>query len=149
MRDTIDGVSPRCNVEHWATSYIGKEWKWGGRGPDVFDCWGLVRHVYAARYGVELGNYLETDLKGFFREMNQQIQNADQWTQVDKPFEGAAVAIGGTELYHHVGVYLEADGGLILHSASMRKIRAQSLRALKIEGLSRIAFFKHRHALYS
>lgn len=35
---------------------IGKAFKDGGRGPDVYDCWGLVLEVWR-RFGVELPDY--------------------------------------------------------------------------------------------
>lgn len=34
--------------------YLGKEFEWRGRGPDRYDCWGLVRAIYADCLGIDL-----------------------------------------------------------------------------------------------
>ena len=34
--------------------YVGKPWVSGGRGPDEFDCWGLVKYVMANEYDINL-----------------------------------------------------------------------------------------------
>ena len=37
---------------HWVAPYVGLRFQDHGRGPDTFDCWGLVRHVLAARFDI-------------------------------------------------------------------------------------------------
>lgn len=34
--------------------WIGKQYQHNGRGPELFDCWGLLRAVYKARTGITL-----------------------------------------------------------------------------------------------
>lgn len=41
----------------WASDYIGLPWLPHGRGRDGVDCWGLVRLVYAERFGLQLPTY--------------------------------------------------------------------------------------------
>lgn len=35
-------------------SLIGVPFAYGGRGPDTYDCWGLVQHLYELWHGVRL-----------------------------------------------------------------------------------------------
>ena len=48
---------------HWSVKYIGLPWTAHGRTFGVWDCWGLVRCVYALECGVDLpslsGDYSE------------------------------------------------------------------------------------------
>lgn len=37
----------------WCAKYIGLPFLEKGRGPDGYDCWGLVREVLAAEFGVD------------------------------------------------------------------------------------------------
>lgn len=36
-------------LPEWAGEYVGLPYRDRGRGPDAFDCWGLVRHVLIER----------------------------------------------------------------------------------------------------
>lgn len=39
---------------------IGVKFKYGGRGPETFDCWGLVQECHRRWHGVELPDYRST-----------------------------------------------------------------------------------------
>ncbi len=134
---------------HWAVPYIGLPWVRGARGPDAYDCWGLLVHLYRSRYKTELPDAPHTELKEFARLVTAEVNNPTTWTQVSVPFEGCAVAIGGTEFFHHVGLWLDVDGGKILHCASMKKTVAETLRGLKASGMRRVLFYRHNGAHYS
>jgi cell wall-associated NlpC family hydrolase len=43
----------------WAAPWVGLPYASKGRGPDRWDCYGLVRGVTRARWGVELPMYLD------------------------------------------------------------------------------------------
>lgn len=38
----------------WCAAYIGRPYLWGARGPDAFDCWGLIEDVLRTRFAIEL-----------------------------------------------------------------------------------------------
>jgi cell wall-associated NlpC family hydrolase len=40
------GAEPRADVVNYAVSLLGKPYKSAAKGPDAFDCSGLVYHVY-------------------------------------------------------------------------------------------------------
>ena len=46
-------------IPAWAAEYVGLPFRPHGRGPEGYDCWGLVRRVLADRWGVEPPSYDE------------------------------------------------------------------------------------------
>jgi cell wall-associated NlpC family hydrolase len=131
---------------HWANKYIGKPWSPGATGPDAYDCWGLLCVIYKDQFGVELPHHIaldKTDRRGVIKFVDSEVRNATEWRRVTSPVDGCAVAMGSANKYSHVGVYLEIDGGLILHSAERTGVIAQSISALRASGLGNLIFFKH------
>ena len=51
----------------WWARYIGLPFQDGGRGPHAFDCWGLVRDVYARELAVALPSYGEISARDLVR----------------------------------------------------------------------------------
>lgn len=50
-------ISVRQNIVNEAYRHIGKPYVWGGKGPNSFDCSGLVRYVFLQVTGVNIGDY--------------------------------------------------------------------------------------------
>lgn len=96
---------------------IGKPWVSGACGPDAFDCWGLLRHVLAARRGITLCPHAgvdESGLAGMLRTAEDEC--AAHWERIDQPAHLCGVAMGRGRRIEHVGIWLEEGGGGILHS---------------------------------
>jgi cell wall-associated NlpC family hydrolase len=136
---------------HWAFQYIGKPWVSGARGPDAFDCWGLLYEVYKVRYGVTLPLYDRVSARDILLCTRLISAGAEQveWQRTEAPFEGCAVGLSQNRLFHHVGIYLEVDGGMILHAADKKSTTAQSPATLKSQGWNRIEYFFHHGACYT
>lgn len=131
---------------HWSIQYVGKAWLAGGRGPDAFDCWGLIWEVYRTRYGIELPQYPNMD-PAHHLAVGKAIDagtRAQEWEQVATPFEGCVVAMSQRRIFHHVGLFLNADGGLILHAHDRGNVVAQKRASLTRSGWHKVAYFKHR-----
>ncbi|MCB5411323.1 C40 family peptidase [Pseudogemmobacter faecipullorum] len=67
----------------WWAQYIGIPFRDGGRGPDAYDCWGLLRRIYADQLGVDLPCYGEIsakDLARIAREM-EAGKDRDGWQE--------------------------------------------------------------------
>lgn len=81
---------------------IGKPFRYGGRGPDYFDCYGLVREM-CARQGNPLPDYVtpNTDL-GIAMLL---AEGKKSWEQSPRE-AGAVVAIRVGRLVSHVGFML-------------------------------------------
>lgn len=133
---------------HWSAQYIQKPWVSGARGPDAFDCWGLLRWIYKTRLSIELPAYPGVEAKdsetvaGLIREATTVGPFAQEWHRLSKPVDMCGVAMGINEITH-VGVYLAVDGGLVLHTASRHNCIAQSLKTLRANGYNLIEFYQH------
>jgi len=96
---------PRVNVASLAKSYLGRPYRYGGNGPNAFDCSGYVQFIYR-QLGVELPRTA-----------------AAQWSTlpaVTEPKTGDLVffSFSGNRV-DHVGIYL--GKGLFIHANSYKK----------------------------
>jgi cell wall-associated NlpC family hydrolase len=97
-----------------ATQYIGLPWKFGENGPDAYDCWGLLRHVMMFHFNTYMPEAPIGDAEGCASMFTENVVSGN-WVPIDKPEHGAGVLLRGGRL-PHVGIYLDIDGGGILHS---------------------------------
>jgi peptidoglycan DL-endopeptidase CwlO len=84
----------------WAFSELGKEYVWGGTGPDTFDCSGLTQFVWA-QAGVSIPRV---------------AADQDAWTipvPLSQLSPGDLVFYGTTDI-HHVGIYI--GSGLMINA---------------------------------
>jgi len=94
---------------------IGKPFKDGGRGPEAYDCWGVVLEVFA-RFGIELPDYKICAFEA--AKINEQIDACrNQWEPVEHPATKDApllVVIRNDPVFcNHTGVY--AGYGKFIH----------------------------------
>lgn len=129
---------------HWSTQYLNKPWEAGARGPDAFDCWGIFREVYLRELGIPLAMRQALPLDG------QQVASAVAeemedgcWRRVSKPIDYDGVALSQGLEIHHVGIWIEADGGLVLHALDGRGTVATSLATLARMGYRKIEYYRH------
>lgn len=100
------------SMSRW-DGYVGLPYQDGARGPDAFDCWGLVRWVLAREFGVELPEY------------NYGMDRASRWDaiveaesgfrQVEGPEPGAVVLMQNGNRRPHVGLCIDREH--MLHAA--------------------------------
>lgn len=128
----------------WPQSLIGKKFVSGGRGPDEFDCWGLLRWVYDKHWGISLPEYGGI-LPGTPDATRAIAHGAEmgEWHESKQAVDGCAVGLSKHKIFHHVGVFTALDGGLVVHAYDQTGVVAQSLQSLKMNGWRRIAFFRH------
>lgn len=77
----------------WAGRYIGLPFKERGRGPDVFDCWGLARFMRFEETGVLYPSYVECyeQFDDFTKADAAEhigrviLANMDDWEIVEQP----------------------------------------------------------------
>ncbi len=130
-------------MKDWLKQYIGKLWVAGTYGPSTFDCWGLVWHVSKYCYGREIPKYQN----GFKLGQNGRaelikLETAMHFVQIEKPEDGCFVGLGNGRGIYHVGIYVEADGGLVLHCYNKGRTVAESLVSIKCCGFSKIEFYR-------
>lgn len=124
---------------------LGKPWKPNARGPEAFDCWGLVWWVYREVAGIELPKFVGIDAKDTYRVAKQMHESSvmPPWYQVEHPQHLDVVGMSSNRIIHHVGLYLQADRGLIFHVAAGGSVIAQSAPHLFATGTQTIRFYRH------
>lgn len=129
----------------WAFSYIGKPWKKGAIGPDAYDCWGLVKTVLQRHYHTHVPliilaeNNLKTLLEAFVAHPERR-----RWIPAQKPFDGDVVLLRQSRYPCHVGLWLDVDGGGILHAHQGAGVVFQKEQDLKVMGWSIEGFYRHQ-----
>jgi len=125
---------------HWAVDYIGREWVSGAQGPDTFDCWGFLRYVQRERFGI---NIPVVDLDDVDPRIALRAFNGNrQWLRVSSPQEGDCVRLSySTD--PHVGVWIDADGGGLLHCVEHTGVIFNNLSALRLNGWKRIKYYRY------
>lgn len=105
-------------MSDWWGRYVGLGFADGGRGPLSYDCWGLVRAVYADRLQVDLPSYGEISAHDLVRVARAMGGAKDAgWLAVTEPrvFDVALMRSGrgGCQVVH-VGVMV--DSFRVLHT---------------------------------
>lgn len=77
----------------------------GGRGPDGYDCWGLVLEVYR-RHGIELPDY-NISAKACERISKQMTASRPEWEKLTAPEVPCLVVLKADEYFvQHLGVHI-------------------------------------------
>ena len=98
----------------WVNDYIGIPYLWGGRSRQGLDCYGLVVLVYREQYGIELPDWVgsQMDLRSRAKAIEEAVCSGD-FTVKDRPCEGDFVVCYRSRYSHHIGLHF--SGG-ILHA---------------------------------
>jgi hypothetical protein len=120
----------------WINHYLRACYKDGGRGPDVYDCWGLVRESRAEYLGLSqlpsYGDLRNKNPKDFTRAYRNESAKMEQC----EPQHGAIAAVMRGEICVHVAVVLEVGGILkVLEINPTRGARCIPLRTWRRDHL--------------
>lgn len=120
---------------HWAMNYLGKPWVSGKQGPDAFDCWGLVRYVQRWHYNRELSEiHVDADnVRAVVKEFTSHNERQN-WQAVDAPQDGDCLLLSQSKEPTHVGVWLDVDGGGLLHAVKGTGVVFSSRANIKLMG---------------
>lgn len=122
-------------MPHFANKYIGRPWVAGAQGSDSFDCWGLVRFVLLHEYGYNVPpvninpNNLRDVLSAFHADLAFQA-----FVEVDKPQDGDVVLMRQAKNPVHAGIWLDVDGGGVLHCCRNSGVVFQDASSLNATG---------------
>ena len=117
------------------TGLIGLPWVAGARGPEAYDCWGLFLAVQRQHFGRDLPEIpvdalnLRAVLDAFTAHPERQ-----RWQLVSAAEEGDAVLMRQSRYPIHIGVWLDIDGGGVLHAVRHAGVVFQTLAALEAHG---------------
>lgn len=115
----------------WQADYIGKPWVWRARGPEAFDCWGLVCSAWRVLGGIALPDYLDETPKDLeagdrYRVSSRCLtQGKDIMRPLSTPQPLAICLMRHGSFPSHVGLY--AHGGRIVHACEFKGKIIQSL----------------------
>jgi len=130
-------------MTHFANKYIGRPWVAGAQGADAFDCWGFVRFVLANEYAVSVPpvninpNNLRDVLTAFHKDLAFKA-----FVQVDKPIDGDVVLLRQAKNPVHAGLWLDIDGGGVLHCVRESGVVFQNIRSLNLAGWFLDSFYR-------
>lgn len=133
------------NNSHWASEFLGKKWVSGARGPDKFDCWGLIYFILKTKYKIIVDEYPGI---GYLSGNNEDIyklmaEEADKkWEVLEKPIDGCVCGLSQTKRITHVGLYLDIDGGRVLHSVEKLGVVCQPVSSLLANQFNTIVYYK-------
>lgn len=131
-------------MSHWVEQYIGIPYGKGGTTTDFFDCWGLVRYIQREHFNLDLpiidvdSDNMRQVIKSF--KSNDELHN---WYSVDKPKNGTAVLLSQAQNSSHVGVWIDVDGGKLLHCLQNSGVILSSRANLQTAGWSNIRYYEH------
>lgn len=131
-------------MTHWAVPLIGKPWTQGGTGPDAFDCYGLVRHVQAQRAGFLMPVICVDGLNTLSAARAVRDYPYSDWDQVSDFRELDVLQLGHAQHPHHVGLWVEADGGGVLHCVAGAGVLFQRLPQLAAHGWRVLGHYRRR-----
>ena len=126
----------------WPALYIGLPWEAGGQGPHAFDCMGLFKHLQASYFGVQVPSIIAPDyddpqaLAPLFKKHAEHAR----WHRILAPEHGCAVIIHRPM---HIGVWLDFDGGGVLHCMRGAGVVYTSQSAWILSGFGRCEYFRH------
>ncbi len=124
---------------HWAEKYIGRPWT------KEDNCGMFFVQVQREQFGRTVHPVDADALHALScaHAIDAQVKSGD-WPEVKTPKEGDAVVIGKGKRATHIGIWIEADGGKVLHCGRGIDGVAQCPTALKGQGWNIIGY--HRMA---
>ena len=129
---------------HWASHYIGLPWSARGEGPDSFHCWAFVRHIQREHFGRTLPEIPNPeDLLALARAFRDHPERR-RWALVGEAADGDCVLMRQARYPVHVGVWLDADGGGVLHCCGDCGVVFQPPGALALNGWRIEGFYRFK-----
>ena len=130
-------------MTHFANKYIGHPWVAGAQGPDSFDCWGFVRYVLKHEYGYDVPQVnvnpecLRDVLVAFRTNLVFQA-----FEEVPVPQDGDVVLMRQAKNPVHAGLWLNIDGGCVLHCVRGNGVVFQNVCSLNTSGWFLDSFYR-------
>lgn len=119
-------------------AHLGQPWQSGASGPDVFDCWGLVRAWYREVRGIDLP-VVDVDALQPLAVRHAFADGARSWKQVDAPADGDAVLMSKASQPSHVGVWMN---GAVLHCTEASGVVYQRPLSLRLVGWNVLGYYR-------
>lgn len=128
--------------------YIGIPWENGAQGPDAYDCWSFFRDMQRTHFERELpiisvnANSIKTVISEF--QSNDEYTNWEQVEMFSQLEGGDAVLMSQSRYPSHVGIWIEVDGGGVLHCVQGSGVIFSSATGIGRDGWSNVKLYKYR-----
>lgn len=123
---------------HWANAYIGAPWVAGEN-----DCWAFARRVWREQFRLDVP---AVDVDACNRLACSRAFDGhpekSHWASIVKPAEGDAALIGKSARPSHVGLYVDANGGAILHCVQGHGVVCQDTTSLRLSGWRILGYYR-------
>jgi cell wall-associated NlpC family hydrolase len=116
---------------------LGAPFAWGGRGPEAYDCWGVVAAVLTGLGRPVPGDWI-SDQAGACRIMEAEVRSP-RWRHLLSPITGAVVAMSTRQAIHHVGIV--TPFGILTTTEALGVIVAPE-GTLRRQGYHRIEYYQ-------
>lgn len=144
MGDTSHNITPAKGSQGWHNleGVFGKPYAFGGRGPDSFDCWGLVHFCMRKFFKLDPPQY--PSVMGETQKIKsiQESISSSVWQEIERPEPGCMVAMGRSKQFNHVGIWFANDGGICLHVVENQFVSGHSLQQLKAQNIRKFKFLR-------
>lgn len=123
--------------------YIGLPWVAGANGPDEFDCWGFVRYVLKHEFNhiVPQVNVNPDNLRDVLTAFKQDLA-FQSFEEVASPRIGDVVLLRQAKNPVHCGLWLDIDGGGIIHCVRWIGVVFQNIPSLNLSGWFVDSFYR-------
>ncbi|HAJ72427.1 MAG TPA: hypothetical protein DCO68_10155 [Methylophilaceae bacterium] len=128
---------------HWATSYIGMPWV-----RHEHDCWGFLVRVHREQFNHNLPEISidALNIKDCVEALLHHPHHA-YWQPVEQPQEGDAVLMSQNKLPTHVGVWVEAGNGGVLHCVQRAGVIFTAKSQLHRVGYHLLGYYRYQENL--
>lgn len=129
-------------IAHWAGQYIGQRWESGANGPDAWDCGTFVRHVQRTHYGRAIPHAFAdaSNIHAVVRALAG--LDLGDWDEMPAPRDGDGVILAHARYGSHVGVWIDVDGGGVLHCQNGAGVIFTPAAKLAPSGWGRVKFYR-------
>jgi cell wall-associated NlpC family hydrolase len=136
-------TAERAAAAAYVRSVLAIPYREDGNGPEEFGCWGLSRDCQQKLFGRELPVAGHPDDIQAVIGILQDPRVRDGWPEVERPEHGA-LAVFSKGQRRHVGVWLDVEGGGVLHTIEGAGVQFQSWVLLQTQGWGRLRFHAWR-----
>lgn len=126
---------------HWANEYIGDPWI-----EKTHECGHFFVKMMRLRFGV-ICEVIDADAMSVLscvRALSGAHPEFRNWLPVDEPREGDCVQMSCSKHPHHIGMWVEVDGGGVLHCVEGAGVVFSTRKNLRATGWNIVSIKRHR-----
>lgn len=129
----------------WIAQYIGKPYLLGARGPEYFDCYGLVKDIFKTQKGIVLPDWHVTNdnLGEAVREISKHVSDSvfhEYAKPIIDPQDFDIAILKRRRDAYHLGVYIA--GGILHIRKDGAGVAHERVSDFSASGQGRVTFYR-------